>query len=149
MRYTIAISAVAVLMLAAQTSNPSTDAPPTPTRPTMIDAPRWKYLPGTQELSCFFPERALSVGRTSGEADLACTADARGWLSHCQIVKETPEKFGFGAAATVVATRLLVMDTVDVQGSPVAGRPVGVRVRFSFSDPGSCSRFLKNQHKSD
>jgi len=140
----LAMMTAAVLIFAADPVKTAVEGAPTAAQ--IIEKPKWKYLPGNEELSCYFPQRALSLGRTSGEAALDCVVDDRGWLHDCKTVQESPAKLSFGAAASAVATKILVLEPADGDGQPVAGRRVAVTLKFNFKEAGSCARFAKNQH---
>lgn len=46
-----------------------------------------------------YPELALQAGINRAQVDLSCDVSADGSLNQCEIVKEDPQGYGFGAAA--------------------------------------------------
>lgn len=71
----------------------ASDAPPPPER-TWIVRPRPE-----------FPERALQAGVHRAQVELSCEVLEDGSLNQCEVVREDPEGFGFGAAAIRSASK--------------------------------------------
>ena len=81
----------------------------------------------------YFPERAARLHR-SGEAVVDCAPGQDGALDDCRVVRETPNDFGFGFAATRMAKErwMILAEPVDAQPHTADGR---VLVRVPFKAP--------------
>ena len=117
---TVLIAATAALTLAgvvrAQTEGP-----------TYADVGlEWVKMPSLKEMARLYPMRAINMGVERGEATVGCASDAQGRLA-CRVVREWPERRGFGGAA------LNVMRSASVRsadgGSP-AGRQFFYTLKF-------------------
>ena len=77
---------------------PEASPPPTETHTDAqgraVRAPAWAVRP-----TGVYPQAAARAGVSQGEATLICEALADGRLGACRIVRETPEGYGFAAAA--------------------------------------------------
>lgn len=101
-----------------------TDRLPPVAGPPEITNPRWLRQP--RDLARYYPSRALARGVT-GQVLLNCRVDTAGAL-HCSVASETPEGWGFGAAALRIAEDYrMVPATRD--GLAVEGR---YRMRVPF-----------------
>jgi hypothetical protein len=69
---------------------------------TMLDFPVWAAAASFDDLAAAYPARA---GGVEGYAVAHCQVRSTGVLWSCQNIKETPEKLGFGAAATTLAAQ--------------------------------------------
>jgi len=67
---------------------------------TMLDFPIWAAAASFDDLAAAYPAKA---GGVEGYAVAHCQVRSTGALWSCQDIKETPEKLGFGAAATALA----------------------------------------------
>ena len=67
---------------------------------TMLDFPIWAAAASFDDLAAAYPAKA---GGVEGYAVAHCRVQGSGALSTCQMIKETPEKVGFGPAATALA----------------------------------------------
>ena len=108
----------------AEASDRSQDTPPPSEarRPPVITNPSWERRPIPD-----YPETALARRVSSGAATLDCGVASDGALRSCQIVTETPEGAGFGAAA-LRATRAARLSPRTIDGVQA-----DARVRFSLS----------------
>lgn len=90
------------------------DAPPVPTIPTVEQTsapdlkaeetvPDWIRKPSGEELSAFYPLRALAEEK-SGAATITCYVSTLGIATDCRVVSEEPKEFGFGNATIEVAS---------------------------------------------
>ena len=105
-------------------ARPSDLRPPPVAGPPEITNPRWLRQP--RDLARYYPSRALARGVT-GQVLLNCRVDTAGAL-HCSVASETPEGWGFGAAALRIAEDYrMVPATRD--GLAVEGR---YRMRVPF-----------------
>ena len=72
---------------------------------TMLNQPVWASTVSYDDLMDAYPARARGV---EGYAVAHCEVGRRGDLSGCQVIKEEPEKRGFGEAAVSLASRFRV-----------------------------------------
>jgi protein TonB len=95
-----------------------------PIGPAQITNPRWLRQP--RDLERYYPARALARGVT-GQAVLDCLVDVAGAL-RCSVVSETPESWGFGAAAVRISEDYRMVPAMR-GGQAVQGR---YRMRVPF-----------------
>lgn len=97
-------------------SEPPNVGPTQPVGPAMITNPHWLRVP--RDLDRYYPRRALQAGVT-GNVQLDCLVSATGALT-CTVVSETPENWGFGAAAIRISQQHQMVparrDGVAVEG---------------------------------
>lgn len=104
--------------------------PPAPSK--VIANPAWITRPSAEQLSQFYPPRALEDG-LSGEATLDCVVTATGQLTHCVTSGETPRNHGFAQAA-LKAAGIFRMSPRTVDGQPVEGGTVHIPIHFAVKD---------------
>lgn len=93
--------------------------------------PQYVQAPGAALASTQLPAAAATAGVKRGFALVDCAGTARGGLTDCALVEETPAGVGIGAAAlAALSTRRL---NLWQGGSPVAG--AGVRIPFYIDAP--------------
>lgn len=95
-----------------------------PVGPPEITNPRWLRQP--RDLARYYPPRALARG-VEGQALLNCLVDVRGALE-CSVISETPEGWGFGAAAVRISEDYRMVPAMR-DGQAVPGR---YRMRVPF-----------------
>lgn len=95
-----------------------------PIGPPEITNPRWLRQP--RDLARYYPARALARGIT-GQAVLDCLVDVAGALN-CTVISETPENWGFGAAAVRISEDYRMVPAMR-GGQAVQGR---YRMRVPF-----------------
>lgn len=79
-----------------------------------------------------YPWEAMSKG-LAAEVSLRCKVGPDGYLTDCDVGRETRRGMGFGRMALLSKTGVLQVETRALDGSPMAGRTV--EVRFVFNPP--------------
>jgi TonB family protein len=103
-------------------------APSPPADVDLRNAPHWLLLPTVAEVARAYPDAARRRS-LAGQAVLACTLDADGWLRACRVAVETPQGYGFGQAAMSLAGRFK-MSPLTAAGESVEGRPIEAPIFF-------------------
>jgi protein TonB len=78
----------------------------------------------------YYPDSAARRG-VSGLATLSCSVTAAGTVRDCEVVGETPQTAGFGAAALKLA-KLFKMAPQTMDSQPVEGGTVRIPIRFTI-----------------
>jgi periplasmic protein TonB len=102
--------------------------PLAPLGPVEITAPDWLQRP--RDLARYYPRRAIERN-IQGEALLDCLVSTAGTLQ-CSVISESPEGWGFGAAALRIARDHRMAPAMS-QGTAVEGR-YEMRVPFEIRE---------------
>jgi protein TonB len=125
--YAVAFSVLAAAPAPAHQASVADEQPITPGRE--ISDPVWRSTPTAREMSRYYPGRAMGHEKI-GVAVVQCTADAKGALSACRLVCETPTGWEFGSAALGLA-REFRLQPRTADGLSVEGRFVTLPLYFN------------------
>jgi len=98
---------------------------------SMLNNPVWARTASFDDVLRAYPARA---GGVDGYAVAHCQVDSQGRLSGCQIIREDPEKRGFGTAALALASRFEVAPEWAVAPHHA---DLWVDIPFRFPAPGA------------
>lgn len=112
------------------TTEPSEGLVVPPRVSSVIQKPEWIRKPTSDQVSRAYPDRALRRG-VSGEVMLSCQVTSRGAVQACAILTETPEDYGFGAAALRLS-RYFLLRPLTQDGRPTDNGVVTIPVRFNL-----------------
>ncbi len=71
-------------------------------------------------MSRYYPDRALRNG-VSGRTTLRCTVNAKGQVTTCDVLSETPADYDFGKQAVAMAKSTFRLKPMSKDGVPVDG----------------------------
>ncbi|MGV8929351.1 MAG: energy transducer TonB family protein [Brevundimonas sp.] len=101
-----------------------------PQPPTVITNPSWSRLPSADQMTRAYPTRAVA-GSVAGSASLNCLVQANGGVTDCEVLRETPDGFGFGRAAQGLS-RYFRVNPRTVNGAAEGSRVV---INLHFNPP--------------
>ena len=114
------LAAMLILALAGSEPAPAADPPP----PPPVPATEWARKATGSDFAASYPQNAADK-RVSGRVVMECVTDAKGALTDCKVVQETPPGWGFGAAGLKVAKAFRVKN-------PQAGAVVRLPLRWNM-----------------
>jgi protein TonB len=79
----------------------------------------------------YYPERAQRM-EIDGKAVMSCDVTEEGRLTACELVSETPEGYGFGAATLEVSRYFKLKPKLDADGKPVPGGRINFPLTWSL-----------------
>ncbi|MFN4296919.1 MAG: TonB family protein [Brevundimonas sp.] len=112
-----------------QPAAPAQTTPEAP--PGVIANPRWIARPTPDQMARAYPDRAARDG-VEGSATLQCSVTARGGLTACSVLSETPGGYGFGRAAMQLS-RHFRLSPRTVDGQAVEGAVVTIPLTFQLN----------------
>jgi hypothetical protein len=95
--------------------------------PPAIVAPAFERVPTDAEAASAYPA-AAEAARLAGEVRMRCAMTALLQLSDCRVLSETPEGYGFAAAALSMAPFYRLRPDAVARG--MTGRTVDLGLRF-------------------
>jgi len=98
----------------------------------IITNPDWLRKPSGSDLARFFPD-AASRANMGGRVRMVCFVSMTGSLEGCRVVSETPEGFGFGAAALAMS-KIFSMRPRMVDGESIKGGVIVLPIDFGGPD---------------
>lgn len=96
-----------------------------------LTSPRWTRTLTAEGMAEIYPKSALAAGKLTGLGVIGCTVDGRGELTDCQVEREEPAAFDFGAAA-IEAAKTMAMNPWTKEGDPVDGLQINLPIRFNW-----------------
>lgn len=103
----------------------------------VLTKPRWISSLTANGMAQAYPQAAIKAGVLSGQGTARCKVTAKGELTDCQAVSESPAGLDFGAAA-VKAASAMRMNPWTREGDTVDGMVVTLPVQFTWdSTPGA------------
>ncbi len=105
---------------------------------TMMNHPVWVAAATFDDIARAYPAGAGSV---DGYAVLHCHVLPSGEIEQCQIIKETPKKSGFAAAALGLAPKFRILPELARTKTP---SPLWVDLAIRFPAPGGASQHTVN-----
>lgn len=100
--------------------------------PPVVTNPAWLQVPGPSEFEEVYPRQAWRDD-VEGKVLIQCQVGVDTTLKNCRIVSETPEDYGFGAAAMVMSRSFRVSPR-KVDGKPVDGAEIRVPITFKIPE---------------
>jgi hypothetical protein len=96
----------------------------------------WTALPDEAQIAKAYPAKARTAQLYGAqpEALIHCKVTEAGDLSGCMVMSEAPAGYGFGEAAILLAAHIRLYELAK-DGTPVAGRPITVPVKFPLKPP--------------
>jgi TonB family protein len=102
-----------------------------PAKPHLIEQPDWLRKPNGDDVAKFYPEAAMDAGK-EGMAVIDCRVRTDGTLRACRVKKQSPAKYGFGAAALKMSAEFR-MKPQSRDGHPTSGGKVSIPIKFMLA----------------
>lgn len=112
----------------AQTQTPTAGAPG---RHVVVN-PNWVALPSAEQMADLYPPAARAA-KVEGSAKIQCRVHADGSLNPCEVLREDPPGWGFGAA-TLSAAQYFKMQPETVDGVPTDNGKVIIPINWKMGD---------------
>lgn len=101
-----------------------------PPQDSQVTKPEWLSIPSGDDMAKVYPDLAQRMN-LAGRASIKCIIDTDGSLQDCQVVKESPAGFGFGAAALRLSA-YFKMKPPQRDGRPIKG-VLTLPIRFELA----------------
>ena len=88
----------------------------------------WTF-PDWKQAQAYYPQAALNA-KVQGRATIDCEVEPHGRLTSCVVVSETPEGYGFGAAAAALFIRYAFVEPASVEGGIQPGSHKIMSINF-------------------
>lgn len=109
----------------------STTTEPVVTTAPVIRNPSWSRQPSADQLMEAYPRRAIQA-EVAGSASLNCLVLATGYVTDCNVTRETPGGYNFGRAAQSLSRNFRINPrTVD---GAAEGSRVNINLRFTLPE---------------
>lgn len=109
----------------------STTTEPVVTPAPVIRAPSWSRQPSADQMMDAYPKRALQA-EIPGSASLNCLVLPTGFVTDCNVTRETPGGYNFGRAAQGLS-RYFRINPRTVDGAAEGSR-VSINLRFTLPE---------------
>ncbi|WGM37194.1 TonB family protein [Caulobacter sp. NIBR1757] len=104
----------------------------------IVEKPQWLAKPEGDDIVRYYPDIALDRS-ISGRVVLSCTISAKGRVTTCETLQETPWGLGFAEASIRVLIDKALFKPGKVNGKPVEST---VRIPFSVQSPTPGARYV-------
>lgn len=109
----------------------STTTEPVVAPAPVIRNPTWSRQPSADQMMDAYPKRAIPAG-VEGAATLNCLVLATGYVTDCNVTRETPGGYGFGRGAQSLS-RYFRINPRTVNGAAEGSR-VNINLRFTLPE---------------
>ena len=98
-----------------------------------LTSPRWTVTLTAAGMDSIYPQAAIKANVNSGLGVISCEVNGGGRLVECQVKREEPAGFDFGAAA-MEAAKLMAMNPWTKEGDTVEGLRITLPIRFALPE---------------
>jgi protein TonB len=109
----------------------STTTEPVVAPAPVIRNPSWSRQPSAEQMTDAYPKRAIQA-EVSGSASLNCLVLPTGFVTDCNVTRETPGGYGFGRAAQSLSRHFRINPRM-VDGAAEGSR-VSISLRFTLPE---------------
>jgi TonB family protein len=99
--------------------------------PPVTGRPSWRRMPTGEMFAASYPAAARAAGVSEARILLDCDIAEGGWLNRCSVRAETPDGFGFGAAALSLADQFQTA-VWTAEGLPTVGGRITLPIRYAL-----------------